>query len=208
MKSIKGLRVLASCEPAKLSRMRIGAGWETGTSDEFLEVVSPSTGEVVGCVPMGTREDARRAIAAAQAAKESIAGLSVWDRARLCMKVADAIEARREELARVLCLEQGKPYHAEALGEVSAAASGFRNAGEQIKWLETACFPVEDRNKRAFSFLQPKGVFAVIEMCPYWEMHIPAGGAAGTSSGLGRTGGRHTLLEMSDLKTVTIDISR
>jgi succinate-semialdehyde dehydrogenase/glutarate-semialdehyde dehydrogenase len=162
MKNIKGLRVLTDCDPAKLSRMRIGEAWESGTSGEVLEVVSPATGEVVGYVPMGTREDARRAIAAAQAAKQRIAGLSVWERARLCMKVAEAIEARGEELARALCLEQGKPYHAEALGEVAAAAAGFRNAGEQIKWLETACFPVEDRNKRAFSFLQPKGVFAVI----------------------------------------------
>ena len=52
------------------------------------------------------------------------------------------------------------------------------------------------------------GIVNVNEMSPYWETHIPAGGAAGTSSGIGRTGGRHTLLEMSDLKTVTIDISR
>jgi succinate-semialdehyde dehydrogenase/glutarate-semialdehyde dehydrogenase len=162
MRTIKGLKVTTSCGDAPVSRMRIGGNWDSGTSGEFLEVISPATGERVGFVPLGTREDARRAIAAAQAARERIAGLSVWERSRLCMKVAEQIDARREELARLLCLEQGKPYHAEALGEVGAAVTAFRNAGEQIKWLETACFPVEDGNKRAFSFLQPKGVFAVI----------------------------------------------
>ncbi len=43
-------------------------------------------------------------------------------------------------------------------------------------------------------------------MSCYWETHIPAGGASGTSSGYGRQGGRHTIQEMSDLKTITMDI--
>lgn len=50
------------------------------------------------------------------------------------------------------------------------------------------------------------GIVNVNEMSSYWEMHIPAGGAAGTTSGHGRTGGRHTLREMSDLKTITFHI--
>jgi acyl-CoA reductase-like NAD-dependent aldehyde dehydrogenase len=51
------------------------------------------------------------------------------------------------------------------------------------------------------------GIVNINEASSYWEMHIPAGGASGKSSGIGRTGGRHTLLEMSDLKTITIDIA-
>ena len=162
MKTIKGLKVTTAPSGATVSRMRIGGRWEEGGSGEFLEVTSPATGAVVGFVPLGTRADVQRAIAAAQAAKPKIAGLSVWERSKLCFAVADAIEGRKEALARTLCLEQGKPYHAEALGEASASVAAFRNAGEQIKWLETACFPVEDRNKRAFSFLQPKGVFGIV----------------------------------------------
>ena len=172
MKTIKGLKVTTAPSGAPVSRMRIGGRWEEGGSGEFLEVTSPATGAVVGFVPLGTRADVQRAIAAAQAAKPKIAGLSVWERAKLCFAVADVIETRKEALARTLCLEQGKPYHAEALGEVGAAVAAFRNAGEQIKWLETACFPVEDRNKRAFSFLQPKvqlidqGSFARVTKMP------------------------------------------
>lgn len=49
------------------------------------------------------------------------------------------------------------------------------------------------------------GIVNVNERSPFWETHIPAAAAAGTASGIGRTGGRHTLLEMSDLKTKMID---
>jgi succinate-semialdehyde dehydrogenase/glutarate-semialdehyde dehydrogenase len=64
--------------------------------------------------------------------------------------------------------------------------------------------------KKAFFFTESLrvGIVNVNEKSCYWEPHIPAGGAAGTQSGLGRTGGRHTLMEMCDLKTMTIDITR
>lgn len=40
----------------------------------------------------------------------------------------------------------------------------------------------------------------------YWEAHEPFGGASGTRSGWGRIGGRYTMLDMTDLKTVVLDV--
>ncbi|MEO8290817.1 MAG: hypothetical protein ABI649_07455, partial [Gaiellaceae bacterium] len=40
----------------------------------------------------------------------------------------------------------------------------------------------------------------------YWEAHEPFGGAAGTRTGWGRIGGRYTMLDMTDLKTVVLDV--
>jgi acyl-CoA reductase-like NAD-dependent aldehyde dehydrogenase len=162
LRRLKGLRVLDGAGDLTVGRMRIGNNWDDGSSGQFLEIVSPATGAVIGAVPLATRQDAARAVAAAVAAKPLIARMSVWDRSKLCLRVAAAIEARAEDLARLLTLEQGKPFHAEAKGEIAAAVTAFRNAAEQIKWLETAAFPLEDGNKRAFSFLQPKGVFGVV----------------------------------------------
>ncbi len=162
MHLLKGLRVLDSPDGLTVGRMRIGQTWSNGSSDRFLEIVSPATGARIGAVPLGTREDAARAVEAAVASKAFISKLSVWDRAKLCQAVADRIEARAEELARLLTLEQGKPFHAEAKGEIAGAVTAFRDAAEQIKWLETAAFPLADGNKRAYSFLQPKGVFGII----------------------------------------------
>ncbi|HEY3184915.1 MAG TPA: aldehyde dehydrogenase family protein [Gaiellaceae bacterium] len=132
----------------------------TGVGATF-ESVSPATGEVLGVLPDAGREDARRAVDAAGAAAEGLAALSVVERARLCHAVADRIEARRDEVARLLSLEQGKPL-AEATGEVGFAADLFRNAAEDVKRLDTAIIPSVDPAKRILTIRQPHGVVAVI----------------------------------------------
>lgn len=74
--------------------------------------------------------------------------------------------------------------------------------------LSAAVFTSTIKNAFAFAESLKVGIVNINEMSCYWEPHIPAGGAAGTQSGLGRTGGRHTLMEMCDLKTITVDITR
>lgn len=160
---LRGLPIVEEPEAdARIGCNRIGGGWAAGSSKRFLQIDSPATGERVGYVAMSTREDVDQAVKAANGACEALRRMGTFARAELCLRVANAIDARAEELARLLSLEQGKPFHAEAKGEIGAAALGFRNAAEQMKWLESASFPLADPNKRAFSFLQPKGVFAVI----------------------------------------------
>jgi succinate-semialdehyde dehydrogenase/glutarate-semialdehyde dehydrogenase len=142
--------------------MHIDGRWVESESGGTFEATSPATGEVLAEVPEGTREDARRAVAAANRAKAAIAAMPVWERSKLLLRMADAIDARREELARTLSRDQGKPYHTEALWEVDHAALGFRNAAEQVKWLETPVIPLEAPTKRAFSIRQPRGVYAIV----------------------------------------------
>ena len=72
--------------------------------------------------------------------------------------------------------------------------------------LVTAVFTKEI--KKAFYFAERlrSGIVNVNERSSYWETHIPFGGVSGTRSGIGRVGGKYTLLEMTDLRTVCIDI--
>lgn len=162
MRLLKGLEVHDHpADGATRGRMFIDGHWEEGTGSEWLRVVSPATGEDVGWLPLGSRFDANRAIASAKANAWRLASMSIWQRAALCQSIAAEIDRRADEIAQLLCLEQGKPI-ADARGEAAGAATAFRNAGEQIKWLESASFPVEDPAKRAISILQPKGVFGVI----------------------------------------------
>ena len=142
--------------------MHIDGRWIDSASGDTFDAVNPATGETLAAVAEGTREDAARAVLAANRAKETIGSMPVWERSRLLLRLADAIEAKREHLARTLSLDQGKPYHTEALWEVDHAALGFRNAAEQIKWLETPVIPVEAPTKRVFSIRQPRGVYAVV----------------------------------------------
>jgi acyl-CoA reductase-like NAD-dependent aldehyde dehydrogenase len=52
------------------------------------------------------------------------------------------------------------------------------------------------------------GIVNINESTSYWEIHIPFGGGSGTGSGVGRLGGMHTLRAMTDLKTISLDITR
>jgi acyl-CoA reductase-like NAD-dependent aldehyde dehydrogenase len=52
------------------------------------------------------------------------------------------------------------------------------------------------------------GIVNINEASTYWEIHVPFGGGSGTGSGTGRLGGMHTLVEMTELKTITLDLSR
>ena len=111
-------------------RMFVGGNWIASASGEVMQLKSPSTGKPVATVPRGTREDVSTAVAAAQAAQPRYARLTAFERCKLCHQVADVVRARREALARHLAMEQGKPYHAEALGEVDVAEKMFRMAAE------------------------------------------------------------------------------
>jgi acyl-CoA reductase-like NAD-dependent aldehyde dehydrogenase len=142
-------------------RMHIGGDWAEAESGETFETVSPATGEVLAVLPRAGREDARAAIAAAGRARGRMASLPVFERAQLCHAVAGVLDSRRGDLARELSLEQGKPYR-EAVDEVAFAAELFRDAGENVKRLETGIVPSIDPAKRILTIRQPHGVVAVI----------------------------------------------
>lgn len=143
------------------TQLHIGGRWVDAGSGMTFESMSPATGDVLGVVCEAGPEDARAAVAAAGRAADKLAGLSTSDRAQLCHGVGGAVERRREELARLLALEQGKPY-AEAFAEVGFAGELFHNAGEDVKRLETGIIPSADAHKRILMIRQPHGVVAVI----------------------------------------------
>lgn len=155
-------------------RMFIDGRWVESASGRRLPVENPATGEVMGSVPLGEREDVRRAVAAARRAQPAWARMPVWERSRRVRRVAELMEKRKAELARVLTLDQGKPYYSEALAEVERAILHVANAAEQIKWLETPVIPVEDPHKRVFTIRRPRGVYGVITPWNY-PVELPAG---------------------------------
>ena len=89
--------------------MFVGGAWVDSESGERVEATSPATGEVLGTVPSGTRDDAQRAIASANAARRDWASRSAFERAAAMERVAGLVEERRDDLALALTLDQGKP---------------------------------------------------------------------------------------------------
>lgn len=158
-------------EQTKLDILRnfIDGTWEA--EPDLMPAINPATGEKIAWLPKSSRETARRAIAAAKQARKGWASRPVWDRAAMCVAIADKIDGKREQIARVLSTEQGKPLP-QAIGEVAKAADGFRLAAELVKQLGGETPPAEDPSKLVITIRQARGVYAVITPWNY-PVNIP-----------------------------------
>ena len=153
--------------------MFIAGEWVDGESGESTGATSPATGESLGTVPEGTRGDAQRAIAAANGAWRGWAGRSAFERAEAMERIAAVVAERRDDLARTLTLDQGKPLKAEAYDEVDELEQYWLMAAADARRLEGAMPPSVDAGKRVLVYRVPKGVVGVIT--PWnWPYTMPA----------------------------------
>lgn len=143
-------------------QMYIDGEWVDSSSNETFTTIDPSTGEELGTVPEGTRDDVQRAIDAAQGVQKDLEFMSEFERADLCHEIADAIESQREWLGEWVARDQGKPLESEALPEVDQIVRKFRDAAEEVKRMEPPTIPSEDPNKRIFTMRKPHGVYGAI----------------------------------------------
>jgi acyl-CoA reductase-like NAD-dependent aldehyde dehydrogenase len=150
----------------------IAGNWAVAESGETFEAESPVTGERIGVVQKGGREDARRAIAAANDAAPAWARVSPFTRAAHLNRIADEVEKRRETLVHALTLDQGKPL-AESRDEVEELVQYWRNAAEDGKRLEGRLANSVSDTKRVLLVRRPRGVIGVIT--PWnWPYTMPA----------------------------------
>lgn len=153
--------------------MFVAGKWAAGESGARMEASSPATGERIGTVPEGTREDARRSIAAANEAWPAWAALSAFERSAAMARIAKLIDERREDLAWTLTLDQGKPLAAEAYDEVDELIAYFEMASADATRLDGSMPPSVDAGKRVFLYRVPRGVVGVIS--PWnWPYTMPA----------------------------------
>ena len=123
-----------------------------------LDVVDPATGEVFATSACASREEIEDAVAAAAAAYPAWSATSLEERRTVLIKMAEAIEANLESIARTLTSEQGKPI-ADALGEVGGAAYFLR----YYAGLEIPVEMIEDSEVRRVELhRKPLGVVAAI----------------------------------------------
>jgi acyl-CoA reductase-like NAD-dependent aldehyde dehydrogenase len=153
--------------------MFVGGRWRPSVSGETFNSTSPATGEQIGIVQQGDRDDARAAIEAARAAADGWAGLTAFERAAKMHAVGDIIESRRDELARTLTLDQGKPMQAEAFGEVDELIEYWRMAAEDAKRLGGELPNSFSPGKRVLLARRARGVVGIIS--PWnWPYTMPA----------------------------------
>jgi acyl-CoA reductase-like NAD-dependent aldehyde dehydrogenase len=156
-----------------VQQMFVGGSWQPSASGETFEATSPATGELIATVPQGDRGDAQRAIDAARGAADGWARLTAFERAAKMLAIGDLIEARRDDLARTLTLDQGKPLRAEAFDEVAELVEYWRMAAEDAKRLGGELPNSFSPGKRVMLVRRPRGVVGVIS--PWnWPYTMPA----------------------------------
>ncbi|MGF3104865.1 NAD-dependent succinate-semialdehyde dehydrogenase [Rossellomorea sp. DUT-2] len=136
-------------------------GEQRGSDLSKRDVINPATSEVIATIPNGGKKEAASAVDAAYDAFKDWSQHSAYERSELIRKWYDLIDKNKEDLARTMTMEQGKPLK-EALGEIQYANGFISWYAEEGKRVYGEQIPATQRNKRLFVHKQPVGVVAVI----------------------------------------------
>src|SRR4051812_12176707 len=115
--------------PLELTPVVGGRRPATGST---YEVRSPYNDDLVAVIHRAGPAEIEAAIAGAVRAFQVTRKLPAWRRAEVLARIADGIEAAREDFARTIALEAGKPIKTSRL-EADRAAFTFRVAAEETK---------------------------------------------------------------------------
>jgi succinate-semialdehyde dehydrogenase/glutarate-semialdehyde dehydrogenase len=141
--------------------MYINGQWVEARNGKSFNVLNPATGETVTSVPDGGVEDVRSAINAAHEAFKSWSRVSPVERSRYLEKAFKLMTERRDDLARLITLENGKPVE-EAKKEVGFACGYFDWFAGEARRVYGEIIPSPVGTRKLWMIRQPVGVVAAI----------------------------------------------
>jgi aminomuconate-semialdehyde/2-hydroxymuconate-6-semialdehyde dehydrogenase len=130
-------------------------------SGASFEKTDPATGQVVARVPDGDGRDVDAAVAAAARAFPRWSREPTAVRARLLLAVADAIDARLEDLALAECVDGGKPLRRARAAEIPRASANFRFFATAIEHFHSEAYRT-DQQALNYTLRQPRGVAGLL----------------------------------------------
>lgn len=139
----------------------INGEWRTSTSGDTIDVLSPSTEEIVARVQNGTAEEALETLAHADKAQKEWKKKPARERADLMYKFSNEIKANSEYLAQLIVKEQGKLLKV-ARFEVAVASSFIEYACEGARRIEGDIIPSDNANEQIWIQKVPRGVIVAI----------------------------------------------
>ena len=137
-------------------KLYIDGSWVAPAGSGTLEVIDSTTEEVFATIPAGAPADIDRAVAAAKAAFPAWSERPAPERGKLLLRVAEELEARRDEIADVITHEVGMPKPLSAAIQVGTGISAFTIASELAE-----TFEFEDRSN-GLVVREPVGVVGCI----------------------------------------------
>ncbi len=148
--------------PGLVEQLFVGGEWVDGAaSGNTFDVTNPANGETLATLPDAGQEEMRRAIDAAAAVQDDWAATTAAYRAGIMRRAADLMHEKKEHLATVMTLEQGKPL-AESRGEIVYAASFVEWFAEEARRVYGDMVPASGPGKRIMVIKRPVGVTAAI----------------------------------------------
>jgi 1-pyrroline dehydrogenase len=117
--------VTETLERVKTYQQFIGGDFVDAADGRTAEVVNPANDKVIASVPASAQEDVDRAVNAAAKAFDTWKATTPQDRSLLLLKIADALEAKADDLGRLESANAGKPVGA-AIDEMHTSVDLFR----------------------------------------------------------------------------------
>ncbi|MGB0913171.1 MAG: aldehyde dehydrogenase family protein, partial [Phaeobacter italicus] len=139
----------------------IDGAWEKPDKLDTHVINNPATGARVGSTLLADRNVVDRAVEAARRTAPTLARMTATERAAILMRTADLIDARTDEMARLLTLEQGKPIP-DNIKEISFGAEVLRYYAEEGKRQFGSIRPASSPDIRNLVSAHPVGVAAAI----------------------------------------------
>jgi acyl-CoA reductase-like NAD-dependent aldehyde dehydrogenase len=148
----------------------IDGEWTGSAGGDTFEVQNPSTEEVVGLAPAGTREDARRAIEAARRSFDSgdWRNKTQLQRSRIMFEIAEHLAERSGDWAMLEAQTAGATIRKAAVVDVPLAVETFRSMAEQalqIPWYEP--LPWIDIPHVSWNFVQREAIGVCTGIIPF-----------------------------------------
>lgn len=138
---------------------------QSEVKDRSYELHSPYSGELIAKISMAEETDVQRAIDGADKAYQIMKELPAYKRSEILFKVAEILESKKEEMARVIALEAGKPIRT-ARGEIDRTVVTYRFAAEEAKRIYGETIPMDaapgGENRLGMTWREPLGVVAAI----------------------------------------------
>tara|TARA_B100000676_G_scaffold312618_1_gene387748 strand:+ start:1329 stop:2762 length:1434 start_codon:yes stop_codon:yes gene_type:complete len=129
-------------------------------SKETIEDINPATSEVIATIPRSNLNDVNEAVLAADKARDNWSSLSLAERRKWLEKIANALEARSEEIAKLESLDTGKPIKIARAVDASRSVANFRFFAEFSKDFHEQKFLMEDATNHVI--FKPVGIAGLI----------------------------------------------
>ncbi|HEY4027664.1 MAG TPA: 3-hydroxyisobutyrate dehydrogenase [Candidatus Dormibacteraeota bacterium] len=138
--------------------MLVDGEWRESVGGHFLKVENPAhRGCVIAEVPRAAAADVEIAVSAAARAFQYWKLVAARERGKLMLQIADDVEQRGDEMARVLACETGNAVRPQARPEIRSAAEVFRYFGGVAGELKGAEIPLGE-DLLSYSRREPIGV--------------------------------------------------